>query len=92
MSSQSLPSGIQLLRNQAEVSWRKWNPKLVKQLEKSGKLDQVLNGLAEQAMTILQQAKKANLPDDCAQELVNQVLYPKAEQTPEDNELESQPY
>lgn len=28
---------VSLLRAQAEANWRRWNPKLVKQLQKSGK-------------------------------------------------------
>lgn len=82
---------VSVLRAQAETSWRRNNPKLVRQLEKEGKLDQVLNSVAEQAAITLEKAKKANLPDDAAQELANQVMYPKAERTPEDEELESQP-
>jgi hypothetical protein len=36
--------------------------------------------------------KKANLPEDCAQELVNQIMYPKAEKTPNDEELGGHPW
>jgi hypothetical protein len=92
MSSLPVQRDLSVLRAQAETSWRRKNPKLVKQLEKSGKLDQVLNGVAEQAAIILEQAHAANLPDDCAQELVNQVIYPRAERTREDEELDSQPW
>ena len=69
MSSLPVQRDLSVLRAQAEANWRHWNPKLVKQLEKSGKLDQVLNGVAEEAAIILEQAAKANLPEDCAQEL-----------------------
>jgi hypothetical protein len=56
MSSQPVQRDLSVLRAQAETSWRRHNPRLVKQLEKSGKLDQVLNGVAEQAAIILEQA------------------------------------
>jgi len=45
--------------------------------------------VAEQAAIILEQAHATNLPDDCTQELANQVMYPPAEKTPEDEELET---
>ena len=81
-----------ILRADAETNWRTWNLKMVERLEQQGHLQSRLDNAAERAVEILQRAEKTNVPMDCVQELINEILFPPAEETPEDEEFERQPW
>ena len=81
-----------VLRGDAEINWREWNPTLVALFEQNGTLQTRLDKVAERAVELLLAAEKAGAPSNQAQELVNDILFLPAETMPEDEELESQPF
>ena len=92
VQSQSLPpyqdARFEVLRAQAETNWREENPRLVKRLEARGKLDSCLDARAEAAVIILQQAERAGVAENQAEEAVAEVLFPPSEPDELDRELE----
>jgi hypothetical protein len=63
------------LRASAEANWRQHNPSLVKKLEASGSLDELLDDATERAVRVLQQAEEKGLAPDQGEELANEELY-----------------
>jgi len=57
-----------------QENWREMNPQMVKGLENSGKLGQVLTSALEQAIVILQQAEVQGLSPDQGRELAYEDL------------------
>ncbi len=62
------------LKAMAEENWRENNPKLVKELEKSGSLEKILESKVSQAIIILQQCEVKGIPDNQARELAYEDL------------------
>lgn len=76
-------------KNQLETHLRQWNPNLVKSLEKKQAFQSFLNTRVENLLSQLVWAEFHNQQID--QEEAEQEMYPEAEKTPEESELEKLP-
>jgi hypothetical protein len=63
-----------------------FNPRLLKELEDSGKLQEFLEEAASQARLIYLQCRKAGMSPQDAGEVADQDLYPEPETDDEENE------
>jgi hypothetical protein len=74
----------QLLQSKLECHMAEFNPRLLKELEDSGQLQEFLAEAASQARLIYLQCRKAGMSPQAAGEVADQDLYP----TPETSEVE----
>jgi hypothetical protein len=80
-------SACQLLQSKLECHMAEFNPRLLKELEDSSKLQEFLEESASQARLIYLQCRKAGMSPQQAGEVADQDLYPKPETSNEDEDL-----
>jgi hypothetical protein len=78
----------QLMRAKLECHMAEFNPRLLKELEDSGKLQEYLEDRVSQARLIYLDARKVGMSPLQAGELADEDLYPLPETSEEENDPE----